>query len=333
MGHPPTPSSPSSLLSLGLPPINSALLLRGTTERNRSSQLRRIEGTCSCSRAWLRGDVLPISFSVRFLIPALLRAVGPPTSPFQDLLASLAKVASDGGEINRSPQSCIHLNCRLMCTLPEAPHRFVDSSGLRQATCGRGWSTASTTLSGTGPSVLCRLLTPYPKSFLLVLPNAKTQACAFFLMCPRSGKLLPESGICLPKPGFSELQQPSIENPCTFTSPATSKRDPCRLQKLAVAEGKEIQQHWMVLSDATKVLRWWSCRLPCSFPQLPHTHTHTHTPAQEIFSRSYNVLSAASHVLISVALGPMRLPTAQLCGSSQLLWYEQMSTMQWTVPH
>ncbi len=49
------------------------------------------------------------------------------------------------------------------------------------------------------------------------------------------------------------------------------------------------------------------------------THTHTHTPAQEIFSRSYNVLSAASHVLISVALGPMRLPTAQLCGSSQLL--------------
>jgi len=50
-----------------------------------------------------------------------------------------------------------------------------------------------------------------------------------------------------------------------------------------------------------------------------HTHTHTHTPAQEIFSRSYNVLSAASHVLISVALGLMRLPTAQLCGSSQLL--------------
>jgi hypothetical protein len=45
-------------------------------------------------------------------------------------------------------------------------------------------------------------------------------------------------------------------------------------------------------------------------------------------------LSAASHVLISVSLG---LPTAQLCGSSQLLWYEQTSTMQhpqqWTVSH
>ncbi len=40
-------------------------------------------------------------------------------------------------------------------------------------------------------------------------------------------------------------------------------------------------------------------------------HTHTHRGAQEIFSRSYNVLSAASHVLISVALGLMRLPTAQ----------------------
>jgi hypothetical protein len=46
-----------------------------------------------------------ICFSVRFLIPALLRAVGPPTSLFQDLLASLAKVAFDEGEINRSPQS------------------------------------------------------------------------------------------------------------------------------------------------------------------------------------------------------------------------------------
>ncbi|KAH9546449.1 hypothetical protein CY35_12G095700 [Sphagnum magellanicum] len=81
-----------------------------------------------------------------------------------------------------------------MCTLPEAPHRLVDSSGLRQATCGRGWSTASTTLSGTRPSVLCRVLTPYPKSFFLVLQNTKSQACAFFLMCPRSGKLPPESG-------------------------------------------------------------------------------------------------------------------------------------------
>jgi hypothetical protein len=141
--------------------------------------------------------------------------------------------------------------------------------------------------------------------------------------------------LCLPKPGFSELQQPSIENTCSFTSPATSKRDLCRVQKSAVAEGKEIQQHWMVLLDATKVLRWWSCQLPCSFLQLPHTRTHT--GAEEIFSRSYNVLSAASHVLISVALGLMRLPTAQLCGSSQLLWYGQMSTMQhpqqWTVSH
>ncbi len=135
-----------------------------------------------------------ISFSVRFLIPAPLRAMGAPTSLFQDLLASLAKVASDGVEINRSPQSCIHLNCRVMCTLPEALHRFVDSSGLPQATCGRGWSTASTTLSGTRPSVLCRVLTPYPKSFFLVLQNSKTQACVFFLIFPRSGKLPPESG-------------------------------------------------------------------------------------------------------------------------------------------
>jgi hypothetical protein len=102
---------------------------------------------------------------------------------------------------------------------------------------------------------------------------------------------------------------------------------------LAVAEGKEIQQHWMLLLDATKVLRWWSCQLPRSFLRLPHTHTG----AEEIFSRSYNVLSAASHVLISVALALMRLPTAQLCGSSQLLWHEQMSTMQhpqrWIVSH
>jgi hypothetical protein len=52
---------------------------------------------------------------------------------------------------------------------------------------------------------------------------------------------------------------------------------------------------------------------------FPAASTHTHTGAEEIFSRSYNVLSAASHVLISVALGLMRLPTAQLCGSSQLL--------------
>jgi hypothetical protein len=62
--------------------------------------------------------------------------------------------------------------------------------------------------------------------------------------------------LCLPKPGFSELQQPSIENTRNFTSPATSKRDLCRVQKLAVAEGKEIRQRWMVLLDATKVLRW-----------------------------------------------------------------------------
>jgi hypothetical protein len=62
--------------------------------------------------------------------------------------------------------------------------------------------------------------------------------------------------LCLPKPGFSELQQPSIENTCSFPSPATSRRDLCRVQNLAVAEGKEIQQHWTVLLDATKVLRW-----------------------------------------------------------------------------
>jgi len=40
-------------------------------------------------------------------------------SLFQNLLASLAKVASDGGEINPSLQSCIYLNCRVMCILPE----------------------------------------------------------------------------------------------------------------------------------------------------------------------------------------------------------------------
>jgi hypothetical protein len=61
---------------------------------------------------------------------------------------------------------------------------------------------------------------------------------------------------CLPKPGFSELRQPSFENTCDFTSPATSKMDLCRAQKLAVAEGKEIQRHRMLLLDATKVLRW-----------------------------------------------------------------------------
>jgi hypothetical protein len=52
---------------------------------------------------------------------------------------------------------------------------------------------------------------------------------------------------------------------------------------------------------------------------FPAASTRTHTGAEEIFSRSYNVLSAASHVLISVALGLTRLPTAPLCGSSQLL--------------
>jgi len=197
MGHPPTPSSPSSLLSLCLPPINSTQrapparhnreesILPGATDQRDLLVLPRLASRRCPSPA--------ISFSVRFLIPALIRAVGAPTSLFQDLLASLAKVASDGDEINRSPQSCIPLNCRVMCSLPEAPHRFVDSSGLRQATCRRGWSTGSTTLSGTRPSVLCRVLTPYPKSFFLVLQNTKIQACAFFLMCPRSGKLPPES--------------------------------------------------------------------------------------------------------------------------------------------
>ncbi len=181
-----------------MPPISSAQrappalhnrqesILLGATDRRDLLVLPRLASRRCPSPA--------ISFSLRFLIPALLPAVGPPTSLFQDLLASLAKVASDGGEVNRSPQSCIHLNCRVMCTLPEAPHRFVDSSAMRQATCGRGWSTASTTLSGTRPSVLCRVLTPYPKPFFLVLQNTKTQACAFFRMCPRSGKRLPESG-------------------------------------------------------------------------------------------------------------------------------------------
>jgi hypothetical protein len=197
MGHPPTPSSPSSpssLLSLRLPPISGTQrapparhnrqesILLGATDRRDLLVLPRLASRRCPSPA--------ISFSLRFLIPAL----GPPTSLFQDLLASLAKVASDAGEINRSPQSCIHLNCRVMCTLPEAPHRFVDSSALRRAACGRAWSTASTTLSGTRPSVLCRVLTPYTKPFFLVLQNTKTQACAFFRMCPRSGKRLPESG-------------------------------------------------------------------------------------------------------------------------------------------
>jgi hypothetical protein len=256
MGHPPTPSSPSSLLSSS-PPIGSAQrapparhnreesILLGATDRRDLLALPRLASRRCPSRA--------ISFSVRFLIPALLRAVGPPTSVFQDLLASLAKVASDGGEINRSPQSCIHLNCRVMCTLPEAPHRFVDSSGLRQATCGRGWSTASTTLSGTRPSVLCPVLTPYTKPFFLVLQLKLVHSSE----CARgveNGFLNQE--LCLPKPGFSELQPPSIENTCSFTSPATSKRDLCRVQKLAVAEGKEIQPPRMLLLDATKVLRW-----------------------------------------------------------------------------
>jgi hypothetical protein len=196
MGYPSTPSSPSSLLSLCLPPISSALLLRGTTERNRSSQLRRIEGTCSCFRAWLRGDVLPLkfpfpsgfwfqfSFELWDLQRLSFRISSPPSQKLLLMEVRLIDLC----------KSCVHLNCRVMCALPEAPHRFVDSSGLRQATCGRGWSTASTTLSGTRLSVLCRVLTPYPKSFFVVLQNTKTQACAFFRMCPRSGKLLPESG-------------------------------------------------------------------------------------------------------------------------------------------
>jgi hypothetical protein len=51
-----------SLFPCHLSAARSALLLRGTTERNRSSQARRIEGICSCFRAWLRGDVLPLQF-------------------------------------------------------------------------------------------------------------------------------------------------------------------------------------------------------------------------------------------------------------------------------
>jgi len=218
-----------------------------------------------------------ISFSVRFLIPALLRAVGPPTSLFQDLLASLAKVASDGGEINRSPQSCIHLNCRVICALPEAPHRFVDSSGLRQATCGRGWSTASTTLSGTRPSVLlCRVLTPYPKSFFLVLQNTKTQACAFFLMCPRSGKLLPESG----NYACQNPASPNCSNP-QLKILATS-----HLQQLELVKGTSAgSRSWPWRKARKSSSLGWCCwmqrrcfggevaschALSCSF----HTHTH-----------------------------------------------------------
>jgi hypothetical protein len=37
-------------------------------------------------------------------------------SLFQNMLASLA---SDEGEINPYLQSCIYLNCRVMCILPE----------------------------------------------------------------------------------------------------------------------------------------------------------------------------------------------------------------------
>jgi hypothetical protein len=51
-----------SLFACHLSAARSALLLRGTTERNRSSRVRRIEGTRSCFRAWLRGDVLPLQF-------------------------------------------------------------------------------------------------------------------------------------------------------------------------------------------------------------------------------------------------------------------------------
>ncbi|KAH9537340.1 hypothetical protein CY35_16G047300 [Sphagnum magellanicum] len=94
MGHPPTPSSPSSLLSLCLPPINSTQrapparhnreesILPGATDRRDLLVLPRLASRRCPSPA--------ISFSVRFLIPALLRAVGAPTSLFQDLLASLA---------------------------------------------------------------------------------------------------------------------------------------------------------------------------------------------------------------------------------------------------
>jgi hypothetical protein len=54
-----------SLFACHLSVARSALLLRGTTERNRSSYGRRIEGTCSCFHAWLRGDVLPRNFLFR----------------------------------------------------------------------------------------------------------------------------------------------------------------------------------------------------------------------------------------------------------------------------
>jgi hypothetical protein len=171
MGHPSTPSSPSSLLSLCLPPISS-------TQRAPPARHDREESIVL--RPTDRRDLL--------VLPRLASRQCP--SP----AISLAKVASDVGEINRSPQSCIHLYSRVMCTLPEAPHRFVDSSGLRQATCGRRWSTASTTLSGTRPSVLCPVLTPHTRPFFLVPQNTKTPASAFFRTCPRSGKRLPESG-------------------------------------------------------------------------------------------------------------------------------------------
>jgi hypothetical protein len=40
-------------------------------------------------------------------------------SVFQNLLASLAKIASGEDEINPSLQSYIDLNCPVMCILPE----------------------------------------------------------------------------------------------------------------------------------------------------------------------------------------------------------------------
>jgi hypothetical protein len=40
-------------------------------------------------------------------------------SLFQNLLSSLAKIGSDEGEINPSLQSCIDLNCPVMCILLE----------------------------------------------------------------------------------------------------------------------------------------------------------------------------------------------------------------------
>jgi hypothetical protein len=92
---------------------------------------------------------------------------------FQDLLASLARVASAGGEINRSPQSCIHLNCRVMCALPEAPHRFVDYSGLRQATCGHGWSNRLD--ESLRHQTLSTMPTPYSLPEVLFFSCCKTQ--------------------------------------------------------------------------------------------------------------------------------------------------------------